>query len=150
MVSQTSVGREIARVSFPIERRRVAELSRALGDDDPVWHNAEAARAAGFDGIPTPPTVTVLLDHWRGGGVAGLAADVGADPARSRLDEVVWDYVVPVRAGDRLTARAVIADVITREASDGGTMTLVKVETEFTNQHGELAVRRTDTLVERP
>ena len=132
MVSLTAAGREIARVSFPIEHRKVADLARALGDDDPIWHDAEAARAAGFDGIPTPPTVTALLDHWRAGGAAGLAADVGIDPARSRLGEVAWDYVVPVRAGDRLTARQVIADVITREARDGGTTTLVKVETEFT------------------
>jgi acyl dehydratase len=149
MVDPSIVGKEIGRISFPIERSKLAELSRVLGDDDPVWHDPQAARAAGFAGVPTPPTVTVLVDHWRDGGVAALVDAVGLDLGRVLHGEAAWEYLAPVRAGDELTARQVVSDVTTRAGKRGGAMTLVKVDTEFTNQRGELAVRRTDTLIER-
>jgi acyl dehydratase len=149
MIDQSIVGKEIGRIAFPIDRSKLAELSRAFHDEDRVWYDAEAARAAGFEGIPTPPTVTVLADHWREGGVGALVETLGMEMTRVLHGEAAWEYLVPVRAGDELDARAVIRDVTTREGKRGGTMTLVKIDTEFTNQRGELAVRRTDTLIER-
>jgi acyl dehydratase len=149
MPDQSIVGKETARLSFPIDRSKVAELAKAFGDDDPVWSDTDAARGAGFEGIPTPPTVTVLMDHWRSGGVQALVGDLGLDLARVLHGESAWEYLTPVRAGDELTAVSTVADVTTREGKRGGTMTLIKSATEFTNQRGELAVRRTDTLIER-
>jgi len=149
MVDPSVVGKEIGRISFPIERSKLAELSRAFGDDDPVWHDPQAARAGGFAGVPTPPTVTVLLDHWREGGVAALVDAAGLDLGRVLHGEASWEYLRPVRGGDELTARQVVSNVSRREGKRGGAMTLVRIDTEFTNQRGELAVRRTDTLIER-
>src|SRR6478672_11028975 len=134
MIDPSLVGQEIGRISFPIERSKLAELARALGDDDPVWHDAQAARAAGFDGVPTPPTVNVLMDHWRAGGVAALVDAVGMDLGRVLHGEAAWEYLTPVRAGDELTARQVVSDVTTRAGKRGGAMTLVEIATEFTNQ----------------
>ena len=51
--------------------------------------------------------------------------------------------------GDTLTARQTVTGVHRRDGRRGGTMTLVTIGTEFTNQRGELTVRRTDTLIER-
>ena len=149
MIDPGILGREIGEISFPVDRSKVAELARALGDDDPVWHDPQAARAAGFDGVPTLPTVTVLVDHWRRGGVEALVDAIGADLSRVLHGEAEWHYLAPVRMGDTLTARQVVSGVTKRQGKRGGTMTLVKVDTEFTNQRGELAVRRTDTLIER-
>jgi acyl dehydratase len=148
MTDPSIVGEEIGCVSFPIDRSKLAELAKAFGDDDPVWHDPEVARAAGFDGVPSPPTVTVLADHWRSGGVTALVEAVGLDLSRVLHGEAAWEYLAPVRGGDELTARQVVADVTTREGKRGGSMTLVTIDTEFTNQLGELAVRRTDTLIQ--
>jgi acyl dehydratase len=149
MIDPSIVGQEIARISFPIDRSKLAELSRAFGESDPVWYDPGVAAEAGFAGVPSPPTVTALMDHWRDGGVASLVEAVGADLARVLHGEASWEYVTPVRAGDELTARQVVADLSAREGSRGGAMTLIRIDTEFTNQRGELAVRRTDTLIER-
>ena len=149
MIDPGIVGREIGAISFPVDRSKVAELARAIGDDDPVWHDPRAARSAGFEGVPTLPTVTVLADHWRSGGVEALVDAIGADLSRVLHGEAEWHYLIPVRMGDTLTARQVVSGVTQRQGKRGGTMTLVKVDTEFTNQRGELAVRRTDTLIER-
>jgi acyl dehydratase len=149
VIDTSIIGQEIAEVTFPIDRSKLAELARAYGETDPVWHDQRAARAAGFDAVPTPPTVTVLADHWRSGGVAGLVEAIGADLSRILHGEAEWEYLVPVRLGDTLTSRQMVAAVSRREGKRGGTMTMIKIDTEFTNQRGELAVRRTDTLIER-
>jgi len=149
MVDPSITGREIATITFPVDRSKLAELARAFGDGDPAWHDPDAAAAAGFDAVPTPPTVTVLADHWRSGGVAGLVEAIGADLARVLHGEAEWEYRKPVRMGDILTSRQRVSNVTQRQGRRGGTMTLIAIETEFTNQRGELAVRRTDTLIER-
>ena len=78
MVDPSIVGQEIDEVAFPVDRSKLAELARSYGDADPVWHDPQAAHAAGFEAVPTPPTVTVLVSHWKSGGVAGLADAIGA------------------------------------------------------------------------
>jgi acyl dehydratase len=149
MVDPSIAGQEIAEIAFPVDRSKLAELARAFGETDPVWHDPEAARAAGFDTVPTPPTVTVLADHWRSGGVAGLVEAIGADLSRILHGSAEWEYLLPVQLGDTLIARQTVKDVTRRQGKRGGWMTLVTIDTEFTNQRGELAVRRSDTLIER-
>ena len=54
-----------------------------------------------------------------------------------------------MRIGDELTKRQTVGDVSTREGKRGGAMTMFTINTDFVNQHGEIAVRRTDILIER-
>ena len=41
-----------------------------------------------------------------------------------------------------------MSNVTSREGKRGGTMTIVTIETDFTNQRDELVVRQTDVLIE--
>lgn len=81
MIDPGIKGKELSTVEFPLDRSKLAELARALHDDDPVWHDATAAAAAGFDGVPVPPTATVLADHWRPKGALEHAIEVGMAPS---------------------------------------------------------------------
>jgi acyl dehydratase len=149
-INPTMAGAEFDEVTFPVERSKIAELARALGDDDPVYRDPAAAREAGFEQVPAPPTATVLIDHWGERGLAQIAQeDLGLDLERVLHGESAWEYIVPVRAGDELTARRRVGTIASREGKRGGTMILVTIDSEFVNQRGELAVRRTDTLIER-
>jgi acyl dehydratase len=149
VVDPSIVGKQLGETTFPLDRSKLAELARSFGDHDPVWHDPEAAPAAGYDAVPAPPTVTVLGAHWRSGGVPGLVAAIGADLSRVLHGESEWEYFVPIRMGDTLTSRDYVADVTQRQGKRGGTMTLIKINADYTNQRGELAVRRIDTLIER-
>jgi acyl dehydratase len=148
MIDPDIIGRQLPPVTFPVDRSKLKELSRAFLDDDPVWHEPGAARAAGFDGPPLPPTATVLVDHWRDGGALALAEAIGADLARVLHGQATWEYLAPVRLGDELTAKTTVTDVTTREGRRGGSMTLVTIATDFSNHDGVLVVRRTDVLIE--
>lgn len=148
MIEDTIVGRDLGTITFPIDRSKLMELSRSFFDPDPSWHDPEAARTLGFDGVPTPPTVTTLVDHWRPGGALETASTIGADLTRLLHGEAAWEYLLPVHLGDTLTSHGTITDVTRREGKRGGTMTMVTIQTEYTNQRDELAVRRTDILIE--
>jgi acyl dehydratase len=141
-------GRDLGQVRFPVERGKLREFARSLHDDDPVWHDPEAAAAAGFDGVPTPPTITVISAHWTAGGLVGHALNLGLDVRRLLHGESSWSYAAPVRAGDELTASTHVADVTTREGRRGGTMTLLTLETAFANQRGEHVALLRETMIE--
>jgi len=149
VIDDDLVGRELGSTTFPVERSKLAELARAFQETDTAWWDEQAARRAGFDGIPVPPTVTTLADHWRSGGAIAAAIEIGADLARVLHGEAAWEYFAPIECGDELTGRARISGVSQREGKRGGTMTFVEIATDFTNQSGELVARRRDTLIER-
>jgi acyl dehydratase len=148
VIHPSIAGKELGEVRFSIERSKLAELARAYGDDDPVWHDPEVARDHGFTSLPMPPTATILDHHWTPGGIVALAQEIGADPARLLHGEASWELLHPIRPGEELTARQRVASVKTREGKRGGTMTVVTLETEFSNQKGDVVVRRRDALIE--
>jgi acyl dehydratase len=149
MIDPTTVGTELPPVRFPVDRSKLAELARALHDNDSVWHDPEVAAQTGFSQVPVPPTATTLVDSWRPEGAIAAANAVGAEVENLLHGEASWEYFVPVRMGDELTAITRVAEIVTREGRRGGVMTLATLETDFVNQRGELAVRRRDTLIEK-
>lgn len=148
MLNPDLPGTEIDSVRFPVDRSKLAELARAFGDHDAVWHDHEAAQAAGFAEIPVHPTTTVIADHWRAGGASGVVDALGVDLKRLLHGEAVWEFLAPLRAGAEITATQRVEDVTTREGKRGGTMTLIGLVTEYRGEDGQLLVRRRDTLIE--
>ncbi|RBM10334.1 dehydratase [Prauserella sp. PE36] len=148
MVDTGIVGRELGTVRFPVERSKLAELARSFGSTDPLWSDHDAAAEAGFDDIPVPPTVTVLADLWREHGALDGAVRLGLDLARLLHGEASWTMLRPIRCGDELTARSSVLDVAERVGNRGGSMTLVTIETGFTNQHGDSVATRRDVVIE--
>jgi hypothetical protein len=143
-----SGAKDLGTVSFPLERAKLLELARSFKDPDPVWFDAEAAKAAGFDELPVPPTATVIADHWRDEGATFHAQAAGLDLSRVLHGEVSWEFLRPLRGNDELTATSVLAGTETRQGKRGGEMKLVRVETTYVDGAGEVAARRVDTLVE--
>jgi hypothetical protein len=46
-----------------IEHAPVMLFARAVKNDDPVYASEDAARMAGFDRVPVPPTYTFVMTH---------------------------------------------------------------------------------------
>ncbi|WP_354700842.1 hypothetical protein DSM112329_01134 [Paraconexibacter sp. AEG42_29] len=149
MATTDDIGRELERPSFRIDPSKVGELARSLFDEDPVYRDEEAARAAGFAGLPVPLTASTLTSFNAEGGALGAAAALGLDLGRLLHGEASWEYVRPLRVGDALTGTTTVLDVTKKEGSRGGTMTLVVLGTEFRDAGGDVVLRKTDTLIER-
>lgn len=148
MVEAGIVGRELGTVRFPVERSKLAELARSFGSTDPLWRDNDAAVEAGFEQMPVPPTVTVLADLWREHGALDGAIRLGLDIARLLHGEASWAMLQPIRCGDEITARSSVLDVSERAGKRGGSMTLITIETEFANQHGDKVATRRDVVIE--
>jgi hypothetical protein len=149
MIDPDITGTEVGSVRFPIERSKLAELARSFGDDDPIWHDPDAARSAGFEEVPMQPTTTVIADHWRPGGATEMADAIGADLRRLLHGGAAWEFLAPLRLGAELSASQRVEGVSKREGKRGGTMTMVRLVTDYTDADGQLVIRRRDTLIER-
>ncbi|MDV3133380.1 MaoC family dehydratase N-terminal domain-containing protein [Mycobacterium sp. 29Ha] len=145
MADPSLVGTHLGTTTFPIDRSKVREFALSLDDHDPVYQDAAAARAAGFAAIPAPPTFVVSSAHWRDDDMFGA---LGLDLRRVLHGECGWEYFTPVLVGDELTETRRVSNVTRRKGKRGGTMTMVTIETDFTNQRDELVVRQTDVLIE--
>jgi len=146
MADPSLIGTHLGTTKFPVDRSKVREFALSLDDHDPVYQDAAAARTAGFGAIPAPATFAVSSAHWRTDD--DMIAALGLDLRRVLHGECRWEYFEPVLVGDELTETRRVSDVTRREGKRGGTMTMITIETDFTNQRDELVVRQTDVLIE--
>jgi acyl dehydratase len=129
-------------VEFPIERGKIAEFARAIESPESVYFDREAARAAGFENVPAPPTYAMVSAFFSG---PGSRPRIDIDMRYALHAEQEFEYFAPVVAGDTLTGRTRLAGQHEKQGRRGGTMKFFVLETEYTNQRGEkvLAVRQT-------
>ncbi|GAA5078416.1 ribosomal protein S28E/S33 [Thermocatellispora tengchongensis] len=144
MADRGLIGWEYQCYSFPVEHGKVREFAVAVKDDDPVLHDVAAARAAGYADLPAPPTFSAVTAHWAPPG--GLDA-LGLDLRRVLAGEAEWEYLEDIVAGDVLTVRSRVADVVGKTGSRGA-MTLVTTEHTFTDQHDRTVLRLRTTVIE--
>jgi hypothetical protein len=138
-----------------IERTGVHLFTKAFRDANPVFHSAEAARAAGFADVPVPPTYTFVMGH--GGAWPDLQPDAPPvaieENATLRLNEAKGLFLhgeqhftyhrTPV-VGEVLQARRRTAKPY-EKVSRRGTMQVTHYETEWADLDGDPVV--TETIV---
>lgn len=134
--------KQIGKVSEPrtyeVERGAIRRFAEAIGDPSPLFNDEHAARKSRFGGMIAPPTFCRSM----GAAIPDVKLDM---PTFRGLDGGSdWEYLMPIRVGDRITVQSKLADL--REA-DGrlGPMVFTVVETTYTNQYGEVCVIQRST-----
>ena len=86
-----------------ITRNDIRRFAAAIGDRNPLYHDREAARAAGYPDVVAPPTF--LISASTGGGDGGFIRepDLGLNFAMVVHGEESFAFTRPVVAGDVLT-----------------------------------------------
>ena len=127
------IGHSFPPFSVDVEKGRLKFFAQAIGQDDPVYSDEAAARAAGHPALPVPPTFLFCLEMD--------APDPGAmkDLLDMPLPKVLhgeqrFTYHAMAYAGDTLTFEQRIADIY---AKKGGLLEFVVRETRVTNQRGQ-------------
>jgi N-terminal half of MaoC dehydratase len=54
----------VAKITFPIEASHILMFARAIGDDNPVYHDPEKAKHSEVGGIIAPPTFTAAVAQF--------------------------------------------------------------------------------------
>lgn len=143
-IDRSWIGRTGEPVVMHVERGKIREFARAIKDDDPLYFDEEyATREAG--GIMPPVTFLQTMTHWDDG---GGRVRPPMDLKRALHGEQEFELLRPIHAGDVLTARMRVADIYEKPGRRGGTMTFVVMDTEFTNQRGELVARARQVGIE--
>ena len=117
------VGRQWPAREWEVEPAKLREYADAVGEREPIFHDAAAARDRGFDDIVaapafaavvvTPAVAAVIFDPE----VGLFDPEVGLSSYRFVHKRQLFRWHRPIVAGDVLTTRARLADA--SEAPDG-------------------------------
>jgi acyl dehydratase len=128
---------------YEVSRVKIAEFADAIGDPNPLYRDPAAAQAAGHPDVIAPPTLAIVISQ-ASTGKAIADPELGVNYAMVVHGEQRFEYSRPIRAGDRLTSQATIANI--RAA---GSNTLITTRTEIRTVDGEHVCTAQGTLVER-
>ncbi|GHO88291.1 FAS1-like dehydratase domain-containing protein [Dictyobacter formicarum] len=134
MFDKEKVGYSFPAFTITIERSKIHELALAIGDENPIYHDLAAAKAAGYEDLPLPPTAPTIFTFWGNTKLWEQLASVGINVARVLHGEEEYEYVAPIAANDTLTGVTTIVDGKTRRTREGS-MDILTTETRYTNQH---------------
>jgi len=146
MVDQSAIGRRFTPVTARVEPGRLRFFLDTLGEQNPVYRDEAAARAAGYPAPPAPPTYLFCLELMDAERPFEFLTELNIDLARVLHGEQRFTYHAPVLIGDALTFKSRVTGVADKK---GGAMTMVVVETEITNQNGAHVADTARTIVVR-
>ena len=135
MFDKEKLGHSFPPFTIEVERCKIHELALAIGDNNPIYHDLEAAKAAGYPDIPLPPTAPTIFTFWGNTQIWEQLASVGINVKRVLHGEEEYEYLAPTAPGDTLTGVTTIIDGKSRRGKDGSSMDIVTTETRYTNQH---------------
>jgi acyl dehydratase len=130
--------------TFEVGREHIRRFADAIGDDNPIYRDPEAAKAAGHSDVVAPPTfLTTVGMSLRGAGPLGMK-DLGLNYALVVHGEQKFIHHRPVVPGDVLTATSYIDDI-----RDAGKNELMTMRQEIKTTSGELVCEAINVIVSR-
>jgi acyl dehydratase len=138
-----AVGKTYPPVSYAVGREKVREFAAAVGEENPLHHDLDAAREAGYADVVAPPMFAVVFGG-RAMAPALFDPEVGIDFSRMVHggQEFVWGP--PVVAGDEIATEVEVKDV-----SERGGLQFFVFESRSTNQDGDTVCTGTWTNIVR-
>ena len=137
-----NVGKTYDAATFEVEADRIRQYADAVHEDNPVYHDAGAAKEAGFRDLVAPPMFAVVYSAP----AMGPAIYDTIGDALPRMvhggQEFVWGE--PVCAGDAITTEASVKEIYEKDGKG-----FYVFESVSRNQDGAETVRATWTNIVR-
>lgn len=143
MIDRKWIGHVLPASVLPIERTRLQFFARAIGETDPVYTDADAARAAGHADLPAPPTF-LFAAELDSGLTFRLLDQLQIPIAKLLHGEQRFVYHRDACVGDTVTVCSTITDIYDKK---GGALEFVVKTSRATNQHDELVAELSTVLV---
>lgn len=143
MIDKKWIGHELEASELPIERSRLRFFAKAIGEDDPIYTDCVAARAAGYPDLPAPPTF-LFAAELDSGATYRMLELLSIPVAKLLHGEQSFTYRKPVCVGDTVTVRSHIEDIYDKK---NGALEFVVRGSRATNQAGELVAEMRTVLV---
>ena len=153
-------------IKMPVEETHIMMFARSIGDDNPVYQNAEAAAATEVGHVIAPPTFPRAVAQfdpdyhlrlktgvkWFGSGKNPTGLTEPAKSTGGLHAEQHFEYHRAMKAGDVLTVTQREGEKWEKESKRAGKLMFTETIQEYRDQNGELVVtsRSIGVKTERP
>jgi acyl dehydratase len=147
MFDTTKIGHSFPPFTVTIERAKIRELALAIGDDNPVYQNWQAAEEAKYVDVALLPTLATQFLFWGNTHFVEQLTELGLDVNRLMHREEEYEYVAPLHPGEMLTGVMTVLDGTSRRGPRNTSIDLVTLQIRYTNQEGQIVLIATTRLV---
>ncbi len=157
------IGKVLGVRVFEVEKGAIKKFADSVGDYNPLFWDDEYARDSRYGSIIAPPG----FFGWPGRWLPDMTFPPNPESSPFKTVEegprtvlarhgfsrnldggMEYEFFLPVRAGDALTAETIVKDITTREGRTGN-IAFVTSETTYYNQNGDLVAKATATQINR-
>ena len=111
MLDLNAQGKEFPGFTFEIERCKIKELCLAIGDDNPIFFDKEAAAKEGYKDTPAPLTFPTVINFWGYPEIWDRMKEIGVDVKRLLHASEEYEYFAPLYPGDAVTGSVSVESV---------------------------------------
>jgi acyl dehydratase len=145
-VNASIKGKEYPPYTVTVERGKIKEFARAIGDLSPFYLDDRVGRASEWGDIIAPPTfLTTFRDE---GETGGMLRDLGVDIGRILHGEQEFEYWKPIRPGETYLCHGKVLDVY-EKTGRSGPMAFVVRETVVTDADNDIVAKMRHITVVR-
>jgi len=137
------VGKTWPAFEYEVGREKIREYARAVGEENPVHLDPEAARAAGFRNVVAPPMFCVVYSA-PALAPAMFDPDVAMNFAAMVHGGQEFEWGEPACSGDEITTSAKCLEIFEKDGKG-----FYVFESNSVNQNGDQVVRGTWTNIVR-
>jgi acyl dehydratase len=136
-VNKDVKGKEYPPFVVTVERGKIKEFARAIGDLSPFYLDDAVGRASEWGDIVAPPTFPITFrDENADTGV--MLRDLGVDISRILHGEQEFEHFKPIRPGETYLCRSRVTDIY-EKAGRSGAMAFVVREMTVTDGDNDIA-----------
>ena len=145
-INTALIGKEYPPYPFTVERGKIKEFARAIGDLNPFYLDDRVGAASEWGDLIAPPTFAVTFrDETADTGA--MLRDLGTDVSRILHGEQEFELFRPLQPGQTYLCRARIVDIY-EKSGRSGPMAFVVRETTITDRTNDVvAAMRHITIV---
>ncbi len=136
---------------YPVEYDPIRRHCHMVEDDNPLFLDPAYAATTKWGGVIAPP---VMTDYFAGSGAwppadegPPLVLQVPTRGDRSINLNIEWEFLRPVRIGDRLSRQTEITDVYEKPTRLDPKSIWIAAATTISNQDGEVVAIGSNTIV---
>ena len=142
-INKSLKGKEFPPYTVTVERGRIKDFARAIGDLNPFYLDDRVGAASEYGEVIAPPTFPITFRD-EGFDTNALLKELGTDVSRILHGEQEYAWHRPIAPGETITAVATIHDIRGRPALE-----FLTLSTELRGEDGELVCTGRTRLIHR-
>ena len=146
IVNKDVKGKEYPPFTVTVERGKIKEFARAIGDLSPFYLDDAVGRASEWGDIVAPPTFPITFrDENADTGV--MLRDLGVDISRILHGEQEFEHFKPIRPGETYLCRSRVSDIYEKSGRSGAMAFVVREMTVTDGDNEIVCLVRSITVV---